>query len=274
MVASQPDERGRRTEMKRYSPTADDLRTAAQWRQERTVAAAWRVYRSFASDPRWEDDNDLPVFDVGCPPDGFERLFLRTRPDARVLLVCEKMVVLEAADTWSASDRPSAAHTAAAALSWVQPLPSAWTCRTLYDHAKRLEAPLLFFGDLDPQALHLFAALRAGGPDALLTGRKGTVPVQWVGLDGRWVDFVCKHLGVSEVPMSWQIRSNWLDQEYWHIVQRMVPDARRLLGVRGCAMLDRGVRIEADAFLSTLREPFLQELGRRLRLAGGARRRR
>ena len=257
----------------RYDPTADDLRRAAEWRDERNVVAAWKVYRSFASDPRWEDDSELPVFDVGCPPDGFERLFLRTRPDARVVLVCEKMNILEASDAWSASDRPSAAHTAAAAVAWVPPLPSKWTCRTLYDHARRLKAPLVFFGDLDPQALHLFAALRAGGPDALLKGRKGTVPVHWIGLDDRWLDFVFKCFGVSEVAQAWTIKLPWLDQEYWQIVQRMIPDARRLLGARGCAMLDQGVKIEADALLSTMREPFTEELGRRLQRAGRARRR-
>ena len=33
-------------------------------------------------------------------------------------------------------------------------------------------------GDLDPQALHLFATLRAGGRDALMKGRVGRVPVR------------------------------------------------------------------------------------------------
>src|ERR1700761_8586843 len=97
-----------------YEPTVDDVRRAGDWRKERTLAAAWNAYRAFASNPRWEDDGELPSFDVGCPPDGFERLMLRTRPDARVVLVCEKTNVLEAADGWAAPDRPSAAHAAAA----------------------------------------------------------------------------------------------------------------------------------------------------------------
>src|SRR3984957_17264456 len=84
-----------------YEPNADDLRAAAAWRSERTVGAAWKVYRSFASDPRWEADGELPVFEPESPTDEFERLLLRTRPDARVVLVCEKMSVLDAADTWA-----------------------------------------------------------------------------------------------------------------------------------------------------------------------------
>jgi hypothetical protein len=55
------------------------------------------------------------------------------------------------------------------------------------------------------------------------------VPFHWIGLDGRWLDFVCKHLGVSEVPPSWTIRLSWLDQEYWELVKRMVPDVRRIV---------------------------------------------
>jgi hypothetical protein len=256
----------------RYSPTPDDVLRAAEWRGERAVAAAWKMYRSFASDLPWEAGGELPVFDVGMPADGFERLMLRTRPDARVVLVCEKTIVLEAADAWSASDRPSAAHIAGAALAWVQPLPSAWTCKVLRDHAKGLKAPLAFFGDLDPQALHLFAALRAGGPDAVLKGRSWVMgsPFHWIGLDGRWLDFACKHLGISEVPPSWTIRLSWLDQEYWELVKRMVPDVRRIVGARGCELLDRGVKIEADALLTSMREPFVQELGRRLRRVGRA----
>ncbi len=36
-------------------------------------------------------------------------------------------------------------------------------------------------------------------------------------------------------------------------------------------MLERGTKIEADAFLSLFRGPFLEELGRRLRRLGGGR---
>ena len=39
----------------------------AHGRAERTLAKAWKTYRSFATDPRWEADRELPVFDAGDP---------------------------------------------------------------------------------------------------------------------------------------------------------------------------------------------------------------
>jgi hypothetical protein len=58
------------------------------------------------------------------------------------------------------------------------------------------------------------------------------------------------------------IRLGWLDQEYWQLVKRLVPDARRLLGARAYAMLESGVKLEADALRG---EPFVEEFRRRLR---------
>jgi hypothetical protein len=34
-----------------------------------------------------------------------------------------------------------------------------------------------------------------------------------------------------------RIPLRWLDQEYWQLVKRLVPDARRLIGARAYAML-------------------------------------
>ena len=156
------------------------------------------------------------------------------------------------------------------AFAWTLPLPTAWACRILAAHAKTLKAPLLFFGDLDPQALHLFAALRAGGRDALRKGADSGLPIEWVGLDDRWLDFACRQMGVPDVPRGWQIPLTWLDAEYWQLVKRMVPDVRRVIGKRACGMLDAGVKLEVDAFLTAVRGPFLNELMGRI----GARARR
>jgi len=110
-------------------------------------------------------------------------------------------------------------------------------------HAKTLKAPLPFFGNLDPQAVHLLAALRAGGRDALRKRADSGLPIEWVGLDDRWLDFTCRQMGVRDIPRGWQIQLTWLDAEYWQLVKRMVPDARRgrgegaegLKGARGSA---------------------------------------
>jgi hypothetical protein len=60
-------------------------------------------------------------------------------------------------------------------LAWFPPLASQWAARTLHAHAESVGARLAFFGDLDPQALHAFAALRAGGRKALLRGTGKTL---------------------------------------------------------------------------------------------------
>jgi hypothetical protein len=83
-----------------------------------------------------------------------------------------------------------------------------------------------------------------------------------MGLDSRWLKWICRDLDVKEVPVGMTIRLKWLDQEYWQLVKRLVPDVRRLIGARAYAMLEGGTKIEADALRG---RPFVEELGRRLR---------
>jgi hypothetical protein len=246
-----------------YEPTDTDRANVRGWRQGKTLEGAWTTYREFAKQSPWADDAELPNFDdVDERPDEFEHLKLKTRPDARVVLVCEKMHVEKLLYEWDGPRRPSVAHATRTALAWVPPLASSWVARTLRDHAHSLGAGLAYFGDLDPQALHSFAALRAGGRKALLRGAAKTLPITWMGLDSRWLDWVCRGFGVKDVPLSMTIRMRWLDQEYWHLVKRLLPDVRHLIGPRAYKMLDGGTKLEADALRG---RPFVEELGRRLR---------
>jgi hypothetical protein len=50
----------------------------------------------------------------------------------------------------------------------------------------------------------------------------------------------------QKVQEEWTITVNWLGQQYWELVKRMVPDARKLLGARGFAILEQATKIEAD----------------------------
>lgn len=249
-----------------YEPTRAERARAGRWHEEKTASRCWAVYRGFASDGRWANDGDLPEFvDEEERSDEFERLHLRTRPDGRVLLVCEKMEVQSRLDDWKGR-RPSVAHATKTALAWFPPLASRWVARTLQSHAASLRAPLAFFGDLDPQALHAFAALRAGGRRALLGGRTRALPVTWLGLDSRWLDWSCGALGMTEAPRAWMIQMNWLDEEYWRLVKRLVPDVRQLVGRRAYNLLESGQKIEVEAVYGL---PFVEELGRRLRVCAG-----
>jgi hypothetical protein len=55
-----------------------------------------------------------------------------------------------------------------------------------------------------------------------LTARSPYLFLLSVGLDARWLDLVCKHSGLNDVPPRWTIQLNWLDQEYWSLVKCMV----------------------------------------------------
>ncbi|HEX3344611.1 MAG TPA: hypothetical protein VHS09_08555, partial [Polyangiaceae bacterium] len=105
-----------------YEPTDGDRARAARWRKEGSLAKAWSHYRDFARAGPWAADAELPVFDEDEGHQEEERLMLLTRPDAQVVLVCEKMHVLSALDEWVGPRLPSVAHAARAALSWIPPL--------------------------------------------------------------------------------------------------------------------------------------------------------
>lgn len=247
-----------------YEPTDGDRIEARQWRTEPTLAKQWRAYEAFV---RRQPDNaggELPAFEL---PDGvqYERLRLRTLADARAVVVCEKLSALETLDDWRDAKHPSVTHLARVALAHMPPLPSRWTARTIAKHARDLGAPIVFVGDLDPQSVHNFAALRAGGRDDLLRGKRKEVDVAWRGIDSTWLDWLCRLETTDDVPLRVQIRLGWLDQEYWEWCKRAVPDLRRVLGARACALLDSGAKIEIDALISMYREPFLEEMRRRLR---------
>jgi hypothetical protein len=55
---------------------------------------------------RRASEAELPIFQPGDRPDGFERLTRYSRPDARVLLVCQKKSVFDAVDDWAGPKRP------------------------------------------------------------------------------------------------------------------------------------------------------------------------
>lgn len=247
-----------------YVPTAADLRGVRAWRAAPTLAEAWRSFHAFVTGGSWWPmGGELPPLDVDPAQDW---LRLHARPDARVVLVCEKAFVSDLAREWRGPRRPSAAEIAKAAVANTAWPPSRWAARALEEHARASRAHFAYVGDLDPQALHSFATLRAGGTEGLLGQETApAIPVRWIGLDSEWLDWVCATANTTEVPSWMTLPLGWTDREYWALVKRLVPDARRLLGERASAMLDSGTKLEIDAlFIGPLREAALVELARRL----------
>ena len=102
---------------------------------------------------------------------------------------------------------------------------------------------------------------------AVLRGGRHSVPVRWVGLDSRWLRWIGRGNAASAIPPWMTIRLTWLDQEYWQLVKRLVPDLRTLIGHRAYRMLDGGTKLEVDAPRALPRAPFTEELARRLRVS-------
>jgi hypothetical protein len=228
-----------------YEPTADERARAVEWRAERTLRGAWRALRAFAASGGWSLDADLPPFDHDEHGLSEQPLTLHTRADARALIVCEKTVVLKALQG-GLNRKPSIAHHHRLATACVRSLASSWSARLLRDHARSLGVPILFFGDLDPQTLHAFATLRSGGCDGPGGKARAAVPVQWLGVDGRWLSWAKR----QDEGLDWRLmRQNWLHQEYWAFIKRLVPDVRRLIGPAGYSLLERGMKLETDALL-------------------------
>jgi hypothetical protein len=112
-----------------YEPTEADRARAGNWRSGKSLAKAWTMYREFAKESAWADDAELPNFDdVDERPDEYEHLRLKTRPDARVVLICEKMHVEKLLDEWPGPGQRSVAHATKTALAWVPSLASNGQC--------------------------------------------------------------------------------------------------------------------------------------------------
>jgi len=250
-VAESPERRVR-------EPSAAELAALRAWRKQRSRARAWATYRRAAEAL---DYSEVPVCD-GAKPDRYERVTIRTWVESRALLVCEKTSVLEALDEWKDPKHPSFSFTERVSLATTPWLPSGRAVGTLAAHAREARVPIAFFGDLDPQAIHWFATLRAGGRAELLESRRRKLDVAYLGMDSTWLDWLER---TAHGLLSSTIALRPVDREYWELVQRLVPDARALVGRRACELLDAGAKIEVDGFVMRHRDAFLRELRRRCR---------
>ena len=202
----------------------------------------------------------MPPFD-GPKTDPLERVELRALASARALVVCEKEVMLVALDDMKSLRKPSLAHAKRLSLAKVPPLPSREAVDVIVDYARDARVPVAFLGDLDPVALHAFAALRAGGREAFLRGARQRLDVAWLGVDSTWLAWLDRLTGDVR---SFTTKMHETDRAYWEVVQTLMPDVRALLGRRASELLDGGATIQMDAIFVRLQKPCLRELSRRL----------
>jgi hypothetical protein len=225
-------------------PTEEHRQLARSWSKASSLAAAWKRFRVL-NGKQWPDgETDCPPFD-----DEYTSTFeLDAREDARWLVILEKDVAKRALLAWSTPSRPSAAHRHQLALALQYPV-SEWSIRQLHAHAKASHLGMAYFGDLDPGSVHRFAAIRAGGARRLHEGGRMRHNVQWLGVGDALIRHWSRRFGWAEVPASRMIKMRLMDREYWELVKRLVPDVRDLVGRRSYGMLERGFKLEVDAFL-------------------------
>ncbi len=207
-----------------------------------------------------DDYAELAAFD-GREPDVFEVVRLRALATPRVLVVCEKLSVMDLLDDMKSLRKPSLAHAKRLSLASVPWLPSRQAVEVVSTYARKANVPVAFFGDLDPQGLHTFAALRAGGREELLRSSRARLRVRWIGLDTTWLGWFDRRF---REPRSFTITMTRVDREYWALLQHLVPDARRVIGPRASALMDGGAKVEVDGFMLRHGDAFVREIGRRL----------
>ena len=134
------------------------------------------------------------------------------------------LYALEALDEWK-NRKPSFSYTERVSLATMPWVPSRQAVGTIAAHAREAHVPIAFFGDLDPQAIHLFATLRAGGRAELLQSTRRKLDVAYLGMDSQWMDWLER---TARELRTFTIAMRHVDREYWEIVQRLVPDARSL----------------------------------------------
>ncbi|HEY1959582.1 MAG TPA: hypothetical protein VGH28_28425 [Polyangiaceae bacterium] len=238
-------------------PTPSQLAALPAWRDERSRAKAWVRFRKTALAA--DDNAEVPSLDARS--DGYDNYTIRGWGDSRVLLVCEKTATVEVLHSW-AGKQPSFTYANRASTATTFWLPLRRSVEVIATCARVARVPLVWFGDLDPQALHWFASVRAGGRDELLASRDSAkLHLAYVGLDSQWLAWLDR-----TIPQwSWMtIAMRHVDREYWHLVQRLVPDARELIGPRASEMLDGGTKLEVEGLIGAHRAVFLRELRRRL----------
>jgi hypothetical protein len=110
---------------------------------------------------------------------------------------------------------------------------------TIRQYVTHLGLPLRFVGSLRPKDLCVFAALRAGGPDMVFNPRTA-VPVEYLGLDDRWLK-LCEKNAKPKVPVDQLVyRMGRLEEEHLDFIIDLLPDLEELIGPRCFDMLMKG----------------------------------
>jgi hypothetical protein len=220
-------------------PTAEEEQAARTWREATQGRDAWLYFRDWLA--RTEPGGgagDVPYDQKGLHAS--HRLF--TKPDATHLVLFEKSHVMEVfLEKAYESERTTFEETATASVPFA---PTAHDVSLVAAHVQLFGGPIGFVGDLDPHGLHVFGALRSGDLDAPdIAGRR--LSIDWLGISDAW-------LSAGPVTTSSlrgrTIRMGWVEREHWGIIKRCAPGVGDLVGDQCFALLESGLKVEAEAF--------------------------
>jgi hypothetical protein len=123
-------------------------------------------------------------------------------------------------------------------------VPSARVCDVVREHARRVGRPMQFIGDLDPLDLAAYVALGAGGAP-LRRARRRSVPVEYAGIDDRWLDACERYVRRSPVA-SYTIRLSMRERDQLAALQRAGLDLDSTVGPKCASLLRAGYKLEIE----------------------------
>jgi hypothetical protein len=232
--------------------TVEQQQAARAWREAEQARDAWLHFRDWLARTEPDNHGDAPYSSEGFTGHGSHRLF--TGPNATRLVLFEKAAVMEAfLPDEHGSDRATAWKIATASVPFA---PTAHDVSLVAAHGQLLGGPIGFVGDLDPHGLHVFGALRSGDLDTPnIAGSRLTI--DWLGIDDTWL----RAVPATTMPLrARSIRMGWVEREYWGIVKRYAPGVRDLVGEESFALLEAGLKVEADGFRDLAPAILLQKL--------------
>jgi serine/threonine protein phosphatase PrpC len=226
-------------------------RAVRSWRTAKTPRDAWRRFRS------WMVQNGITDGDVPVDAVGTQSHDLFVGPTTRALVLFEKHHVMTMfMPDGRGSDRASRWRIATGSVPFA---PRALDVDLIRAEVRVLGGvPVGLVGDLDPHGLHVFGALRSGDLDAPdIRGRR--LRIEWLGIDDAWLQSARK---TDRTLRARQIRMGWVEREYWKIVKGFAPDVHELIGDESFALLESGLKVEADDFGDVMGERVRNGLSR------------
>jgi hypothetical protein len=221
------------------APPAEHEPAIRSWRTAATACTAWRRFRSWLV----RTNSGFGYCDAPVEPLGAQAHHQWVGPAARALVLFEKHQIMTGfLPDGRGSDRASRWRVAIGTVPFA---PRALDVDLFRAEVRVLGGvPIGFIGDLDPHGLHVFGALRSGDLDAPdIHGRR--LRVEWLGIDDAWL----RSARETARPLRpREIRMGWCEREYWAIVKRFAPDVQDLIGEESFAMLESGIKLEAEAF--------------------------